>query len=232
MHDFDYDAMQKKRIARGAMNMKRGSKSKKCSLPSDRLTAAQLRRLNGPVSTYKLDEPMDWKSFKAMPEDLQKQYILNLQNTYLTSDRMLAKMFGATQPTVRNRRIALGVNAIDVREFTKSAITIRDAKWAAFCSGVVGGKPGEIEESEKNEEPTVVGEVDKIDGEVPLIEESNAIQQIKYTLDNMTLDIYKPEELSVKFISEDFHADSIYKMIQQMVLPEGRCRIKIEIVKD
>ena len=53
MHDFDYDAMQKKRIARGASHMKRGSKSKKCTLPSDYLTAAQKRRLNGPVSTYK-----------------------------------------------------------------------------------------------------------------------------------------------------------------------------------
>ena len=63
MHDFDYDAMQKKRIARGAMHMKRGSKSKKCSLPHDGLTAAQLRRLNGPVSTYKMDEPMDWEGF-------------------------------------------------------------------------------------------------------------------------------------------------------------------------
>ena len=77
MHDFDYDAMQKKRIARGASHMKCGSKSKKCTLPSDYLTAAQKRRLNGPVSTYKLDEPMNWESFKAMPEDLQKKYILN-----------------------------------------------------------------------------------------------------------------------------------------------------------
>ena len=48
MHDFDYDAMQKKRIARGASHMKRGSKSKKCTLPSDYLTAAQKRRLNAP----------------------------------------------------------------------------------------------------------------------------------------------------------------------------------------
>ena len=93
MHDFDYDAMQKKRIARGASHMKRGSKSKKCTLPSDYLTAAQKRRLNGPVSTYKLDEPMNWESFKAMPEDLQKKYILGLQENYGANDEMIGKMF-------------------------------------------------------------------------------------------------------------------------------------------
>ena len=98
MHEFDYDAMQKKRIARGASHMKRGSKSKKCTLPSDYLTAAQKRRLNGPVSTYKLDEPMNWESFKAMPEDLQKKYILNLQETYQTTDEMLGMMFGKSKP--------------------------------------------------------------------------------------------------------------------------------------
>ena len=82
MNDFDYDVMQKKRIARGASRMKRGSKSKKCTLPSDYLTAAQKRRLNGPVSTYKLDEPMSLESFKAMPEDLQKQY-MELRSEYI-----------------------------------------------------------------------------------------------------------------------------------------------------
>ena len=60
MNDFDYDALQKKRIASGAFHMKRGSRSKRCSLPSDNLTPAQLKRRNGPVSTYKLDQPMSW----------------------------------------------------------------------------------------------------------------------------------------------------------------------------
>lgn len=43
MNDFDYDIVQKKRVARGAfahVNRKRG----KCRLPSDYLTAAQKRR--------------------------------------------------------------------------------------------------------------------------------------------------------------------------------------------
>nr|DAL76664.1 MAG TPA: hypothetical protein [Caudoviricetes sp.] len=43
MNDFDYDCMQKKRIARGAfahISRKRGG----CTLPSDNLTASKERR--------------------------------------------------------------------------------------------------------------------------------------------------------------------------------------------
>ena len=75
MNDFDYDVLQKKRTAAGARHMKRGSRSKRCSLPSDNLTPAQLKRRNGPVSTYKLDAPMRWDDFKAMPVDLRWQRI-------------------------------------------------------------------------------------------------------------------------------------------------------------
>ena len=42
MNDFDYDALQKKRIAAGARHMKRGSRSKRCSLPSDNLTPSRM----------------------------------------------------------------------------------------------------------------------------------------------------------------------------------------------
>lgn len=51
MNDFDYDIVQKKRVARGAfahVNRKRG----KCRLPSDYLTAAQKREMNGKMKTY------------------------------------------------------------------------------------------------------------------------------------------------------------------------------------
>ena len=247
MHDFDYDAMQKKRIARGATHMKRGSKSKKCSLPHDGLTPAQLRRLNGPVSTYKLDEPMNWESFKAMPEDLQKQYIRNLQDTYQANDHMLAKMFCKSNPTIMKSRNELGIAALSSAKMKGKEAEIRNAKWDAFCNGVVGGKPGEPGEIEEIKEPNdiptgiepegckealeVTGAACSFENNPNYVDDPSEIRQIKDMLDDMTLDIYKPEELNITFVSEDFHADSINRMIRQMVLPEGRCRIKIEIEK-
>ena len=139
MNDFDYDALQKKRIAAGARHMKRGSRSKRCSLPSDNLTPAQLKRRNGPVSTYKLDAPMMWDDFKAMPVDLQKKYLTNLVETYGATNEMLGDMFYVHPTHVGAVKKALGVVSHNPRHLSKEKKTIRDQMWAAFCNGVVGG---------------------------------------------------------------------------------------------
>ena len=85
MNDFDFDVLQKKRIARGAIHKRNGSKSRRCSLPSDNMTAAEWKRRNGEVKTYALNVPMSWPDFKSMPYDLQQQYIDNLQNRFNVS---------------------------------------------------------------------------------------------------------------------------------------------------
>lgn len=139
MNDFDYDVLQKKRIAAGARNMKRGSRSKRCSLPSDNLTPAQLKRRNGPVSTYKLDEPMRWDDFKAMPVDLQKQYLTNLVETYGATNEMLGDMFYVHPTHVGTVKKALGVVSHNPHRLIGEKKAIRDQMWAAFCNGVVGG---------------------------------------------------------------------------------------------
>ena len=139
MNDFDYDALQKKRIAAGARHMRRGSRSKRCSLPSDNLTPAQLKRRNRPVSTYKLDAPMRWDDFKEMPVDLQKQYLAYLVETYGATNEMLGDMFYVHPTHVGAVKKALGVISNNPRHLSKAKKDIRDQMWAAFCNGVVGG---------------------------------------------------------------------------------------------
>lgn len=234
MRDFDYDVMQKKSIARGATRMKNGSKSKKCSLPHDGCTPAQLRRLNGPVSTYKMDEPMTWESFKAMPVDLQKRYIVGLQEMYQANDSMLAEMFGVGIQVVARMRKKIGVGPFNFGgRLSAKDIEIRDAKWAAFCNGVVGGGNSESVIPSLYNDDAPFG-VDKVDEPVePIVDEPSESRQIRdmLELDSLKLDIYRPETLDVTFISEDLHAESINKMIRQMVLPEGKCKIRISIEK-
>lgn len=82
MNEFDYENMQKKRIARGAYARRNGSKSKKCSLPSDTLTPAQLKKLSGPVSEYAIHAPMSWEMFCAMPKDLQQEHLTFIQDKF------------------------------------------------------------------------------------------------------------------------------------------------------
>ena len=138
MNDFDYDALQKKRIASGAFHMKRGSRSKRCSLPSDNLTPAQLKRRNGPVSTYKLDQPMSWDDFLGMPEDLQRKYLLGLIESYRATNEMLGDMFHIHSSAVCRVRKHLGIPGMQ-EKLTKDERMTRIKIWTAFCNGVVGG---------------------------------------------------------------------------------------------
>lgn len=101
MTDFDYDCLQKKRIAHQAKYRKRGSKSKKCNLPSDRLTHKQWKDKCGPVITYNPNKPMNWEDFKKLPVDVQARYITNLQQNYGVTAVDLGNMFGVRALTVR-----------------------------------------------------------------------------------------------------------------------------------
>ena len=231
MHDFDYDAMQKKRIARGAAHMKRGSKSKKCTLPSDYLTAAQKRRLNGPVSTYKLDEPMNWESFKAMPEDLQKKYILNLQETYQANNDMLGKMFGVTGVSVCKMRHALGIGAMGQSKMTRDEVTVRDAKWDAFCNGVVGGKPGEVEDEE------IYDDIDKFVSSDDCTEEPEQIEieEMKPSEESIeepiekSIDILIPDHVSASFVVDAEEINKAFEKFKLVTIPKGKVRIRFEV---
>ena len=106
MNDFDYDIVQKKRVARGAyahVNRKRG----KCRLPSDYLTAAQKKEMNGAVKTYNITRPMPWYEFKAMPEDLKREFFRNMQSFGGTA-KWLAEEMNACDATIRREAELVG----------------------------------------------------------------------------------------------------------------------------
>lgn len=140
MNDFDFDAMQKKRIAQGAKHKKNGSKSHGCTLPSDYLTNAQKRALNGPVKTLKLDEPMSWKDFKNLTVDDQKLYAKHIKELYNPSWPQWGQMFGVGGMGVLKHFSRRGIPG--GRDNHDKTTPEQRAKWDAFCNGVVGGKPG------------------------------------------------------------------------------------------
>lgn len=130
MNDFDYEVMQKKRIARGAQNKKH--KTKKCTLPSDYLTKKQKEKLSGEVLTVKMDAPMSWDQFCGLPEDIQKEYLMGIMGKYGASDKMMGQMFGRTHESVRQKRMSLGVDGIGQNRKNKEEIAERDKVWQEF----------------------------------------------------------------------------------------------------
>lgn len=73
-YEFIQDIKEKKDIAKSAYNKKR-SGGKHVKFPSDYLSKKELKKMNGDIMSYKLNEPMTWKDFKALPDDLKKEYI-------------------------------------------------------------------------------------------------------------------------------------------------------------
>ena len=228
MNDFDYDVLQKKRIAAGARHMKRGSRSKRCSLPSDHLTPAQLKRRNGPVSTYKLDAPMRWDDFKSMPVDLQKQYLTNLVETYGATNEMLGDMFYVHPTHVGAVKKALGVVSHNPHRLIGEKKAIRDQMWAAFCNGVVGGgdavketprAPEKVETlpvrcpDELEEAAITPADTEAPAGTEPVI--------VKIPMLDMT-------ELSATF-NGWFTPETFLGWIAKLPIPEAEVKIKVEV---
>ena len=177
MTDFDYEVKQKKSLVPSARRRKGGSKSKKCSLPSDNLTEAEKRKLNGPVCTVKMDQPMTWTELKGLPDTLRRPYLQNLVDTYEASQGMLGGMLGVSQVTAGNelRRLGIQSGPAHGRESVGPVAERRKAVWQAFCNGVVGGNAIKSTENEQiepadaqveNAEAQIVSEDEQEEGTV------------------------------------------------------------------
>lgn len=108
--EFYSEVEGRKLIASGARHKKTGDHHKKCHMPTDDMTPSQIRGMSGPVKVYRLGKPMDWATFKDMPEDLQKQYIKKLYARFGVSNRRLAVMLGVDHKTVDKKTAALGIS--------------------------------------------------------------------------------------------------------------------------
>lgn len=147
MDDIEYelliDTIEKKRTARGARNKKIGSKSTYCGLLSDRLTPSQLKKKNGDVKMYKLNTPCNnWKDFMAMPVDIQKEYIQNIQQKFNVSAIQIAEMMGVRPETLRLHTCKVfGKYFLGIKKPSKQQLEDFQ-RWVA----------GEVEEEEETKE--------------------------------------------------------------------------------
>jgi hypothetical protein len=75
MNDFDYDVLQKKRIARGAYARKSTTNRKGCTLPHELLTKKELEKMNGEITTINLNAKVSWERFKTWAPTVQAEYL-------------------------------------------------------------------------------------------------------------------------------------------------------------
>lgn len=121
MELIDYDVRDRKSLARAAKYKKNGSKSKRCTLPSDRLTDAQLRKRNGGLNVYQIGKPVSWKEFKKYPLEIQKEYLSHFAEKHKCNVAMLAKMMGCKKETLQAHTHRKGLSGIVVKQPTAEA---------------------------------------------------------------------------------------------------------------
>lgn len=98
------DVKERKSVATGAYHKRNGAKSKKCTLPSDNLTAAQRRKLNGPAREWNIKKPMPWGEFKSAPKTVQQLHLDFLRSEFpgLGLTTVSEKYFGLSKPALSN----------------------------------------------------------------------------------------------------------------------------------
>lgn len=137
---FIEDVRDKKRTATGAHHKRTHcGKGGAVRFPSDYMTKKERNAMNGEVKSYKLNDPMSWAEFKAMPDDIKITYIKALRKRYNVSDTALAGMFGVSQPVVSKE-----MRRLDTGSCGRGANTKWDADgWYAWLNGVPVEAKGE-----------------------------------------------------------------------------------------
>lgn len=158
-----FSDVSEKAITRRSARNKRThcGKGGKVRMPSDYLSKKELQKMSGECTSYRLNEPMTWAEFKAMPDDIKITYIKLLKEKWKVPNRHIGKMLGVGEDCINNEMTRLGIG----RGHGGRIYWDKDAfyKWVA-------GSRGEAEEEHVVEE-SVAEEVAETPVEEPVVEE-------------------------------------------------------------
>ncbi len=140
---FVSDVREKKRIAHGAHNKRTHcGKGGAVKFPSDYLSRKELNAMNGEVKSYNINNPMKWKEFKALPDDIKIVYIKALREKFNVPDTRIAEeMMGISRKYVAYEisRLGIGIGKGKRKSF--------DAKgWYAWLNGNQNAEEIPVEE--------------------------------------------------------------------------------------
>lgn len=142
---------EKKRIARGARNKKRGG-GRYVRTPSDYLTKKEREAMNGEVISFDPRKFYTWQEFKALPDEYQLKYVNSLINRYdVGVSNISVEVFGLSKYGLTNHLTAKGlyqyVNRGGDPHDSKRTVAGRK-KLAADIQAARNPKPEETEASD------------------------------------------------------------------------------------
>lgn len=173
---FTQDVKERSRIKASAKYKKNGSKSKKCTTPSDFLSLSEKRKLNGEVMSMIMSKPFhDWKTFRKYPETLQTEYIHGLINNYGARGCDIAEMFGIGLATFYKVCSRYG-SPISFGGRGGVKCRTMDERWLDFITTPDISEP--VEGKKEVEKPTKTVETNEVHDEAPQV---TAVEEDKKT---------------------------------------------------
>lgn len=110
---YSQDIKERKSMRTGAFHKKCGSKSKKCTMPSDYLSRKEKRKMNGTVVSINLGKPItNFGEFKTYSISMQQLYLQNLVDKYGARKTDIIEMLGTSYSTFQKH---IDVKKLDIK---------------------------------------------------------------------------------------------------------------------
>lgn len=153
---FRKESTEKAITARSARRRRtHNGKGGRVKFPSDNLTKKELKAMSGECKSYRMNDPMKWAEFKAMPDDLKADYIKLIRERFGAADTKIAEMLGCHPVTFSRFCKTLGIGVGSRKGSTKWD----EAGWFTWVNGMPmpekTEEPEEIPMEETHEEPKV-----------------------------------------------------------------------------
>lgn len=141
------DIRERKQMAIGAKHMNRRGKGP-INMGVEYKSDKEINEMHGEVKTWELSKPLDYKTFKQMPDDVQGEYLRRLYDNYAPTDSQMAGWWKVNLETIRFLRrqhkivVKTGHGRADSVEFNRwiageeqvkeDNIELRPMLWAEF----------------------------------------------------------------------------------------------------
>ena len=188
------------------------------------------------MSTYSLNQPMDWETFKSLPTDIQQSYIDILQSRFNVTTATIGKdMFDKTPATLKAHMEKYGLKYIQMKGRNMTAEE-REA-WKHWLN------PEKCEESHENvmekcemlpEEPEIPVEMsEKPEALIEKLDVNTLLDQMFNCpkFDPKEKQEFDLSELSAVF-SGEFDTERFLRFMTQLPVPEGKVRIRVEVTRE
>ena len=195
------------------------------------------------MSTYSLNQPMSWETFKSLPTDIQQSYIDILQSRFnVTTSTISKELFARTGPALKALIEKNGLKYIQMKGKNMSAEE-REA-WEHWLN------PEKCEESHENvmekcemlpEEPKMVQHPDELFDPKPVAEEEPTVEEGMKGFKEWSESLPTAEAKTIKPLSLDeltavftgiFSPAAFLDWVSRLPIPYDNVRIKVEVTRE